>query len=45
MVKERKAEYEHKHMTGITIGVILCVLSAVPIMASALIKNNMLTEF
>ena len=43
MVKERKAEYEHKHMTGITIGVILCVLSAVPIMASALIKNNMLS--
>lgn len=43
MVKERKAEYEHRHMTGITVGVILCVLSAVPIMGSALIKNNVLS--
>ena len=43
MVKERRAAYEHIHMTGITIGVILCVLSAVPVMISALISSNMLS--
>ena len=43
MVKERKADYEHTHMTGMTIGIILCVLSSIPIMGSALISNNMLS--
>lgn len=43
MVKERKAEYEQTHMMGITIGVILCVLSAIPIIGSTLISSNMLS--
>ncbi len=44
MVKERKQEYEHTHLTGLTGGIILCVLSSVPILASVLAgeKNEML---
>ena len=43
MVKERKSEYEQTHMTLITVGIILCVLSAVPVLGSALINSNMLS--
>ena len=43
MVKERRAEYEHTHMMGITAGVILCVLSSVPIIGASLISSNMLS--
>ena len=43
MVRERKQQYEHTYMAGMTFGVILCVLSSVPILASALINNDMLS--
>ena len=33
MVKERKQEYEHTHMMWMTIGIILCVLSSIPILS------------
>ena len=40
MVKEHRQEYEHTHMMGITLGVILCVLSAVPVLGCSLLGQN-----
>jgi len=40
MVKERKQEYEHTHLVGMTGGIILCVLSSVPILAGALVGDK-----
>ena len=40
MVKERKQEYEHTHLVGMTGGIILCVLSSVPILSSALFEDK-----
>lgn len=44
MVKERKQDYEHTHMMWMTIGIILCVLSSIPILSCCLLngKNGML---
>ncbi len=44
MVKERRQKFEHIHMMWMTIGIILCVLSAVPVLVSSLIneKSSML---
>lgn len=36
LAKERKQEYEHSHLMGMTVGIILCVLSAVPILGACL---------
>ena len=36
LAKERKQEYEHTHLMGMTVGIILCVLSAVPILCACL---------
>ena len=40
LAKERKQEYEHSHLMGMTVGVILCVLSAVPILGAALAAED-----
>ncbi len=40
MVKERRQEFEHTHMTSMTIGIILCVLSAVPLFGCAMVNEN-----
>ena len=40
MVKERRQEFEHTHMTSMTIGIILCVLSAVPLLGCAMVNEN-----
>ena len=36
LAKERKQEYEHTHLMGMTVGIILCVLSAVPVLGTSL---------
>ena len=40
LAKERKQEYEHSHLMGMTVGVILCVLSAVPVLGAALAAED-----
>ncbi len=40
LAKERKQEYEHAHLMGMTVGVILCVLSAVPVLGAALAAED-----
>ena len=42
MVKERKADFEHTHMTFMTAGIFLCVLSAVPFIGSSLFQSDMM---
>lgn len=32
MARQRRQEYEHTHMVGITLGVILCILSVIPLL-------------
>ncbi len=40
VVKERKQAYENTRMTGMIIGIMLCVVSAVPILVCTLITND-----
>ena len=40
MVKERKAEYEHAHLVGMVGGIMLCVLSSVPLIAASLAEES-----
>jgi transcriptional regulator with XRE-family HTH domain len=40
LAKERKQEYEHTHLIGMTVGIILCVLSAVPILGASLAAED-----
>lgn len=40
MVRERKQEYEHTHMTWLIIGIVLCVLSAIPILSCCLFAGK-----
>lgn len=40
LAKERKQEYEHSHLMGMTVGVILCVISAVPILGACLAAED-----
>ena len=40
MVKARKQEFEHAHMIGMTVGILLCVLSAIPIFACVLLDDQ-----
>lgn len=38
MVKEKKKAFEAKHITGTVVGIILCILSAIPLVVSALFE-------
>ena len=40
MVRERKQEYEHTHLMGMITGIVLCVLSAVPILAGSVLRDD-----
>ena len=40
MVKERKDKYAHKYTRELVIGIVLCVLSAVPLMAAIMISDT-----
>lgn len=40
LVKEKKTKYEPTHTKFLSIGVVLCILSPVPLVMSALIKDN-----
>lgn len=40
MVKARKQEFEHAHMIGMTVGILLCVLSTIPILACVLLDDQ-----
>lgn len=40
MVKERRQAYENTHMTALTAGIILCVLSAVPIFLVGVVNTE-----
>ena len=44
MVRERRQEYEQTHLMGMALGIILCVLSSVPVLVCTMIseENEML---
>ena len=42
MVKERRAAFEHTFTTGLTVGIILCVLSVIPILTGIFTQDDLL---
>ena len=42
MVKERKAAFERTFTTGLTVGIILCVLSVIPVLACIFTQDDLL---
>ena len=42
MVKERRAAFERTFTTGLTVGIILCVLSVIPILTGIFIQDDLL---
>ena len=42
MVRERKAAFERTFTTGLTVGIILCVLSVIPILAGIFSRDDLL---
>ena len=39
MARERRQDYEHTHMVGITLGVILCILSVIPLLLTSMFEG------